>query len=153
MQPKDHLQFAKPFYTQLSKWPFNNFIHMLKFHWPAVESCDVAHIPINTSINKTPVLRGQCLIHDLTPKLVHLQWTVDGWCDPGYTANHMVALLAVRVTKLLSSFAAKMLLQQLLLGSSWFVKHLGEIDLSRTILMKLWQSDGPAHKLCFLLTL
>lgn len=25
---------------------------------------------------------------------VHLQWTVDGWCDPGYTANHTVALLA-----------------------------------------------------------
>lgn len=70
MQPKDHLQFAKPFYTQLSKWAFNNFIYMkLKFCWPAAESCDIANTLINISINKTPVLRGQCLIPDLTTEL------------------------------------------------------------------------------------
>lgn len=74
-------------------------------------------------------------------RTLHLKWTLDGWCDPGYIANLRVAL-----------FAVKMLLKQLLLGSFWFVKHLGETDLSRTILMKPWQLDCPAHKFCTLLT-
>lgn len=70
MQPKDHLQFAKPLYIRLSKWAFNNFIYVkINFHRPAGESCDVACTPINTSINKTPVVRGLCLILDLTTEL------------------------------------------------------------------------------------
>lgn len=70
MQPKDHLQFAKPLYIQLSKWAFNNFIYVkINFHRPAGESCDVARTLINTTINKTPVVRGQCLILDLTTQL------------------------------------------------------------------------------------
>lgn len=68
MQPKD--QPAKPLHTQPSKLAFNTFIYIkIKVHWPAGESCDVAHIPINISNNKCPGLTGQCLIHDLTTEL------------------------------------------------------------------------------------
>lgn len=51
----------------------------------------------------------------LDPWSNHRTVHLDGWCDPGYPANHTAALLAARAMKLLSSFATKTLLKQLVL--------------------------------------
>lgn len=115
MQSKDHFQLAKPLYTQPSKKAFNSFIYMkIKVHWPACESCDVAHTLINTSINKNLGLTGQCLIHNLTTELFtcNEQLMVD--MTHGTLQITQLSLLAARAMKLLSGLAAKMLIKNIL---------------------------------------